>query len=287
MGVLGGTLLGSFILTNPQPIPTPSAYDTVKVYGGLTVDKVRGVRGVLSEEELDLISPLTEFEWTPETIYLANFNYDLTAGNISGVLNPIEKWILYRRRDTDTKFKLMANLSVSEVSFRDYEIKTNKKYIYRLFAESADEISAPLDSEIFTSDFYYWVMIDTITNRIYIFDLEANASSLSYGNSEIIYQSPFAQFPTISKTPTNYMQTTISALAGAIDYDTMEFIYPQDYLDEFVDYINNGNEKILKDPRGRGWIVKTSNFNHTYRQGTDVMYADINFDVKQVGVLDS
>lgn len=285
--ILGGAILGHAIMVTAQVIAEPAAYDTIKIYGNSIIDKVRAVSDTRTEQELTLMKPNQSFPWTSTTISYSEFNNDLSSGSIGQITSPIIGYSLYRRRTDGTVFTLISNLGVDDKEFIDYEAKNNKEYLYRLLAKSENEISSPLDADVITANFPNWYLIDEVTKEVFLFDLNLSSGTQSTSSSMKVYESSFTEHPYINHSKNKYMKGKISALAGVISDTTGELVYPQDYLDNLESFVNNGNTKILKDRRGRGWKVRTDAFNVSYMDATMEQLAKVDFDYIEVANLDS
>lgn len=286
--LLGGSIVGGSILFNAGITPPPTTYDTVRVYGQSRVDKIRILSEVLTEAQILAISPPDTFTWTPTTLLYAEFDDTLNAGNISGITNPITSWLLFRRRVEDTLFKQIATLAVGDSSYIDYEAKANKDYIYRLYAESSDELSNPLTADIVSTSYYNWSLTDPDTGQLYLFNLNLSSGSLSTSSSMHVYGNAYSEHPSVSFSDNKSIRGSIQALAGSVPFDgSTDLVYPQDYLDDLETFIHNGKSKILKDRRGRGWIVATDNFKSSYIDVVGDQIANISFDFVETANLDS
>lgn len=284
---LNGSLLGFSILVNPVPIPSPVIYDKITVYGGGIIDKVTATNETLTETKIRNMILAMNYPWDASVIMKAEFNNNLSAGNIEGIINPIEKWILQRRRLEDSTFKSLSEFDVAVDNYIDYEIKNNKSYIYRLFAQSSDELSAPLDAEVLVTDFNYWVLIEPISGKAMIFSLDTQSGTLSTSSNLNVYDGSYTEHPITSHSVSKYISGNISVTAGDIDGITGDLIYNQGYLDDMEDFISDSKVKILKDPRGRGWKVKTSSFSSNYNDRSLEQISTVSFSFIEVGNLES
>ena len=284
--ILGGAILGLSILPQYSAEPPESTYDTIRIYGESIVDKLRALTCALTEEEILAIKPNQEFDWTSDVILLAEFDNNLQAGNVITLTGAIEQWLLQRRRTEDTIYTELAELDVTVEEYIDYEAKSNKSYEYRLFAQSADELSAPLDADTLETRFDYYTLIEPISGVVYTFCLNTNTSPFATSNNLNVYEGSFTEHPYTSHSQNKYIKGTVNFLAGNIDNDGV-LLYPQDYLEDLEAFIHDGNEKIFKDARGRGWRVKTNLFTPQYKDRTVNQLASFSFNFVEVGNLDS
>ena len=286
---LTGSLLGYTVAPRLAPSQATSVFDTVKVYAtthSCIIDKIRVRNTVLTEEEVFALKPYEDFDWLPDVVMYADFENNLSAGNVTGLTNPIEKWLLFRKQVQENTFKSLGEFDVSIIEFIDYEIKNNKSYLYRLFAQSSDEVSAPLDADILQTDFNKWSLIDMNTKEVWLLSLDVQSGTQERKEHMTVYDGSFGEFPYESYSLNNYEESSVTITGGRISSNG-SFIYPQDYIDTFKDFINNGNRKILKDRRGRGWIVGTTRPTSNYVDDSREQLVSLTFSYTQVAELES
>lgn len=286
MNFLQGIFLGGSFFSKPESSTpfVPIEYDELEIFGDADgfVDKI-----YVTTESHGKMIPNIEPVWTPLVIIFADFFNSLSCGNIVGITNPVLNYIVYRRRDTDTIFKKLATIPVEQTEYNDYEVKSNKQYLYRVFAQSTDELSSPLDADPVDVKFETYSFTDEDTGETYVFSLDVSPSSIVTNSGLIVRESPYAEKPHINQRKTKYIVGNLSAVAGSIDIDTGELIYPQDYIDGMRDFFYNGKTKIYKDPRGRGWKVRTDNFVDSYKRYSPDQIANISLSFVEKKSLDS
>lgn len=288
--ILGGSFVGGSILVNlPKSIPT-SRYLDLKVNGSLIVDKIRVLSKELSEQEKDNLRPTDEYVWSDDTLLYAEFNNDLSAGNVGGLSDTVVGVQLFRREDDESTFKRIATIPISDIiagktSYDDYTATTNKSYQYRLYVETNTELSEPVDATPINTDFFYWSLINPETKQAYIFDLNLDSGSIASNTDMTVYDSAYTAKPAVSFSEKDYVSGSISCLAGHANVSdgSMVHYYPKDYISGLKDFINDKTEKYLKSRSGEIWKVLTSNFEWSYVDEVGEQIADIKFDFIEVG----
>lgn len=282
MSYLGGTIVGVSTFEGIASIIIGD-YTSSELYGGSSCfDNVRLINRKLSDAEFDALvlgeTPL----WTPETLMLATFDdSDLNAGNITGLTSPVTGYELFRKTEDELSFIKIADLPSTASSYVDITALPNVTYIYDLIATNEDERSNPIEGSI-TTNFYGIYLIDPITYKTYIFDLNLGFDTL---NSEMAYQryDGYNKFSGHSFGKRNFITGSISAIVD--EYTTSnQFTQTADFVKELQDFINNGEYKILKTRKGEIFKVHTMNFSsQVLNSAITAQPYSISFNFEQIG----
>jgi hypothetical protein len=126
----------------------------------------------------------------------------------------------------------------------------NKSYIYNIFPSTINEIGEPLETSELTTDYYGWFLIDEETGTCYEFNLNTQSGEIQTETDFTEYKN-YTKYPGFSIGDRKYIRGTVSAIVGEITVDG-KLDQTTDYLDGLRDFILNGKEKLLKNPKGHG-----------------------------------
>jgi hypothetical protein len=259
MSYIGGTALGvstflgidSFILGD---------FTGVSIYGGNSCfDNVRLLNKELTDEEFLAITIGTQQVWDTTVLFNATFNdSDLSAGNISGLTNPITAYDIFRKETGSQTFIKLDTVDVSVQEYIDITAKLNTTYIYDIVAKNSTERSNSIEGNI-TTDWYGTYLINPIDNTVYIFDLNYDFGGF---NTETAYQryDGYSQYSAYSFGNRNFKTGTISAIVNEEISSDGKPIQTIDFVNQLQSFINNGQYKILKTRKGEVLKVHTMNF---------------------------
>lgn len=250
----------------------------------------------LDGEELALITDYkNEPTWTIDTTLLNLFNQTLKAGALdSGEAAPT-KWRVYRQEVGSDVLVLAANLADGAKSFIDYNVCNNKQYLYQLFVETQSYITAPLSTNVITTDWSQWCLFDVLDtgtpdvyqmNQVFLFALDPNGGTLSNNLQTTLYNN-FTPFPKIHKASTNYYSATLQALLGHIDCGTG--LYSESGVDleaALKAFSTNGRKHFLKDIRGHIWQVEITALNFVERAQQPGLPYDVQITWAELGSAD-
>lgn len=289
---LSGSFVGGTFLPSIPLASTIVTYDKLEVNGELIVDKIRILSENLTDTAIQSLRPTDEYVWeVPTTMLLyAEFNDDLSAGNIGGFSDPATGLKIFRKESTESRFDLLTTIPIAEINagkqaYDDYTVVTGKTYDYRLYVETDTELSEPINTDPFTTDFFYWSLTNPVTEQVFLFDLNMSSGNITSNKDLTVYNQAYTAKPAVSFSDKDYITGSINCMAGqakVIDSLT-EFYYPIDYLDDLKDFINDKSEKYLKSRRGDIWKVVTSGFGSNYIDETGEQLANIQFNFTEVG----
>ena len=280
MHLNGNFLGGSFVVQTSPSFATN--YNKFRVNGNLTLDKVRNLSQVLTNQQLNQLSVFDEYSWSLTTRMYAEFNDNLNAGNVTGVETDLVGFDIFRKANDETIFTKIDTLEPNEKFFTDYAVATNSTYEYIIYALTEQEVSNPITSPPITLDFYSWSLTNPKTQEVYIFDLNTTSSPITHNTDFHVYDTAYTEKPKVSYGDKNYLSGTISALAGQVLQNGL-FYYPHDYLDKLSSFVNSKGPKYLKSRKGDIWIVHTSDFQFNYQDEVQEQIAMINFNFIEVG----
>lgn len=284
MSWLGGTFLGISYLNGYQGQPIPKKYNKIRIYGEGIYDNIHIRNFTYTQEDIVALSMSVQPIWDGNTIILAQFNNkNLEIGNITGLTEKIDFWEINRRELGGKILTKLATIPVSQDTYIDITAKPNKVYEYVVFGLSDNQISEPLLSSQVKSNFYNHLLIDPDTNRVFIFDLNAQTDSIENKTNTVKYESPFSKFPAFAEGMNDYLTGGISAIVGDIN-TSGNLDQSVDMLEELRAFINNGKYKIYKDRKGSAFKVKTHPISRSMVNDSIISQPNmIHFTWEQVG----
>jgi len=227
-------------------------------------------------------------DWDFYTVLWANFNGNLSAGNIEALLSQITSIRIKRRIVGEFDRTIIDEIPVNDVSdlsfiIEDYLTANDVLYEYSWVPTLNGVEGVPLTANIL-SQFNGIFVCDT--NTIYKF------LSASYGDSTQVQKiatfEPYGrQYPVyISNALTNYQKGSISGkILGNFEttgvFDRVEMVQEKN---AFLQFITNKQAKIIKDYNGNIWlvmIVDTPTVSYIPSWGNNMM--SVNFNWSEIG----
>ena len=81
-------------------MPLPKSYDEITLSGDAYFDYLWINQRVLTNDELEKVNVLNfRPQWEDSTILLANYDDSLSGGNILSLEEPVQSWLIYKRRE--------------------------------------------------------------------------------------------------------------------------------------------------------------------------------------------
>jgi hypothetical protein len=254
---LQGSFLNISFLGNVQPKPTKKTYNKIQYFGDITIDKVKIINYEMTDEELDNINVLNSLIWSPDTLFLAEFENGLGAGNVEHLNSPILSWQINRKEEKESTFKKLGVVDVNTVSFIDWKAQTDKNYTYDIIPITATEIGNALEVADISPYYTSWFLIDEQNNLSYEFYLNFEGGDLE-NVTDFTVMDNYTKYPSFNIGKRDYVKGTVSFIIGDIVYDGLD--QTVELLDNFKKFINNGKEKIFKSRKGNIWNVMTMNY---------------------------
>jgi len=277
---LSGSFLGGAFLSAPQQDQLSVIYDAIKINGECMIDNLRILNRSLTDEEKNNLSAGTEYVWTSNTILLCNFNGNTNAEDIN-IGDPITGFNVFRIKNDETLAELVVeNLSPNAEEYRDYVPTRQNSYQYLVYAQTAIELSEPMQSNTVEHDYCGWFLTIPYNNYAYKFDLNLSSNAVNRNTDITIYDTKYTKYPTISFSEKNYLSGSINCLVGYMEngiyIDTIE------YLDRLEADIIDGQIKELKNRKGEIWKVYTKDFTKKYDDKITDQIVSISFNFVEV-----
>lgn len=270
------------------------SYNKATLYGNSLTDYIHIGNKIDTQNEINAtLGYEYEPKWNSETVLFAPFTDGINGGNIVSLTDNVLFWQIYRKQPNDSILTFLYRVPVTQYSLLDFNILNNSEYQYVIFAETENYISAPMEQKGYTKavwgDWSICGLIETESKEIYNID-ENNIwlfnSNLESGtieqNLDKYTMENFTKFPKISSGKKNYLTGSIKALLGNVNPQTNEYSDTVEMYNRFVDFIADGNEKLLRDRKGNGWIVSTTGNNLQYIDYSADQMTNVTFSFTQI-----
>jgi hypothetical protein len=268
------------------------SYNKVSLIGNGIFDAVHVKNAILSDS--DIIELNTAETFGTQTVFLANFEGNLEAGNYTTVSKPITKWRIRRRRLGDFSNTILDDLDVTTVTYTDYLQANRTNYEYQVSPVSDDGTEGAPIISINQSDFFGWYLCSLDNETIYKFDMNIESDSIVLNMDTKLFEG-FTEYPVMRKGKRKYRsgglrtipyRISVGGLAGW--YETPygssgEMEINNELLRLVEDFISNGEPKILKNTSGDIFKVQTNGFSYQYMDTISEQPYTISFQWVQVG----
>ena len=200
-------------------------------------------------------------EWDFNTILKADFNGNVSAGNVDFTLNEVSGILIKHRiagtfEWTEVFYKDINTLEDFDFVFYDNFCKSNKIYEFAL---------VPVTNYIENN--YNIQSIESLFDGIYLFDIDKNYNlpfntkiNTSKRNTNVKIEPIESKYPytwNISKQRYDSGSLTTVLMPTKNGYIVNEH-HAQEYRKEFIEFLCNGQPKILKLFDGRIWMIQVS-----------------------------
>ena len=279
----------------PSNLVLPSGFNRVTLLGEQLIDYLWITNKVLTNAEILETEPYNYIpSWTPDTIFLANFDDTLQAGSIKTLNENIIKWLIYRKKNGNTSLDLVASIDAVHDFIMDYSVGNQTGYQYYIFPLTQNTIVSPIISDTITTDWWNWSLVDieesttkdlfyVNTDNIWNFELNIESGAMTQNLDKQTYVG-FSQFPKVSTGNRDYYTGSLSCLIGKITNNV--YIDTIDTQENFRKFIKNGKQKLLKDRKGNAFLVDTTGNSFDVTDTLSEQVVAISFDWIQIGTID-
>ena len=214
----------------------------------------------------DELSNHVNLEWDKDTILLAKFDENASAGNVNWSIDEVSHLLIKRKKIGDFKWITLEAHPIETVE--DFNIKNidltavpNYEYMYA---------AVPIIEGV--EGFYSTDTVDIKTDSLFIADSDEVWTTVfndNYLDSNAIMplntsQTMYSKFPTfVRNSVANYEEISVSAKffpfnEKTYDYDVYDDRKRIEYHNKAKAFLRNGKVKILKSMDGRVWMVYIS-----------------------------
>ena len=264
---------------------------SLKMFGGTHIDYIH-VEGTTANHDASLVNKYIPV-LNQNTILLLTFDGD-TGIKGTGLLGNLEgyTYTVYREDLTKgTTMNYVATITNGNLTVTDYNIVNNHQYQYLVFVETEDYICNPQETDIINTCWGQWELIGlkntensneyrVDTDNIWQLNLDLESAEQIQNIEKIEYKN-LTRFPKISQGEINYVSGTISCLLGQLNNEG-HYIESAEILEQWRDFIDNAELKLLKDRKGHSYIVQTMSSSNTTKDETMEQMNVISFGWTQV-----
>lgn len=283
MFLLSSSVFGEGVFSNTPPPRTE--YNKISIYGDCVVDGLH----VLDYEmnDVDILSQTTAPEYGINTILCANFDGGtLEAGSIvTSVPFPLTGYVVRRKiKDGSLNPILTTVNNPLAVEYVDHTPRNKISYIYEVTPVFEDgginrlEGRGVISREVYV-DYFGYILSDTSATPTisYTFVIELESDSFKSNKGFKLFEN-HTRFPAYRFNDRNYLSGSLSTIPLDDNLETSETL-----LQEIIDFINDGSEKILRTPSGRILRVVTMGASFKYMDRIPEQPATLKFDFVEIG----
>lgn len=283
-------------------------YDSIKILGSHTNAYVTAKKkdvsleqeGVSEVHDFSELSPENDIiqkpSWEHTTYMLASYlNKDtiLSASNytvseeITGYsIYREENGVLYHIADTDSLSKTIC----------DFNTKAKTKLSFYVYPKIATDdgkvrLSSPIVSDIIIPQWRCWSVIGlkkikknvyTVdTNNIWKFEFNLESGNLKDTIRRQVHNT-YSRFPKVMYGKQRYKEGSISCLIGDISSTNCDYHDSVEMMDRWDEFVNNGEIKLLKAPKGIIYPVDIYDSSYNIMDGYENEPVELSFNYVQV-----
>lgn len=207
----------------------------------------------------------TDIEWNSDVLVLATFDSkNLEGGNIGDLGPKLQSMQLKRREVGSSKWTSLAGYLITDLdnlnfAFADYFARgRDTKYEYSVTYVLKDGTELPYISASAVSDFYGAVISDGVIS--YHIFLDPKITSVTRNRESNVVTTLNSRYPYVFfGSEANYDSGTFSGtIIKRIGCDNWDIANSYQYREDYVNWLTNGQAKILKIEDGREWLMTVS-----------------------------
>lgn len=198
--------------------------------------------------------------WNDKTILSADYDINLTAGNVDFVVSNTSDILIKKREKGEFNWITMYQKSINSVDdfnvdFIDKYCKNHKTYEYACVGilNGAESNYNVVEIE---SDFDGMFILDK--THIYGTPMDNGSCDTTRNHYLTKQEFPAQKYPgSYSYSKTNYDSAEASGYFARFDTETCQFLTDDNinYMKEIIDFLSDNKPKILKVDDGRMWLV--------------------------------
>lgn len=287
MFLLSTGILGASSCSNVAPLK--QAHSSVSFYGGVSLDGVHAKGAEIPDNTILSINS-EELFFDIDTIFLANFENTLEAGSIMNNDTMITHWAIRRKESTDALNPLLATIPYDNIVsyYTDTMPKSKTEYVYSVAPISGtgnNRVEGRGIEGVGIVDFYGWTLSSISATPItYNFNLEINSEAIEAIKDFKVYQN-YTQFPAVRFGNASYKKGKLSTIPYIYNDSDNSYTIDVALLEDVVDFINDGNEKVLRNPIGQIFKVITHNASYQFFDKIPEQPYTLSFEFTQTGVV--
>ena len=210
---------------------------------------------------------------------ICEFNGGISGGNVENITSKVKKWLLYRGLQGASSMKLVSALEANETFFKDFTASKTHNYQYRLFAQTENEMSVPMDTNVVYCNYFGWFLIDEENQVAYSFGNNLEDTTISQVEDVTEY-STNKRFSVHSRGNMDYLSGSVTAV---VTDNCSAQIQTVEHLEELRNFILSDRPKIVKDNKGRAFYAFVDGYTESdVFNGADGDFKYITFNFKEM-----
>ena len=196
---------------------------------------------------------------------------------------------VYREKNNSNKLEYITRISEGTLSLIDYNVANQNNYLYYVFKEDKDYISAANTSNLVRTCWWNWSIVGlkksedgnyyVDTDNIWLFNLNVESADTTHNFSKTEYQN-LTRYPKISMGKMNYVSGSLTCLLGKISNN--KYYEPTEMTDAWRNFCVGGEVKLLRDRKGNSLIVEIVSESSNIMDETQEQARTITFSWTQV-----
>ena len=272
-------------------MPLPKSYDEITLSGDAYFDYLWINQRVLTNDELEKVNVLNfRPQWEDSTILLANYDDSLSGGNILSLEEPVQSWLIYKRREDAHALTFINEIPADVTKISDYAVNNHVDYQYVIFPVTENTIGDPMFSEISSSSWWNWCLVDIIpfenglnrwkpTGTFWIFTTNLKSGTTQQTIDTYTYDG-FLKYPKVSYGKRNYSKGSLNCFLSNVLNNS--YSDNAEMREEFKKFISNGNQKLLKDIKGSSYIVTITGASFKVEDDSSLLPIELTFEWTQI-----
>ncbi|EJE97750.1 hypothetical protein [Liquorilactobacillus mali] len=233
-------------------------------------------------------------EWEIKTIMDAKFNNDIEAGSIDGSGHKVTSISMYRREyKTNNDWQLVASFPYDEnydvYTVVDRFVESGRTYEYCIVPVATNTMGDITKSKPVTVE-YDDTFVSDLNNNVRL-DVDFEWGGATYNKNSSVATPLNGAYPIVSFGNQNYRTAEIKFLPLTDDQsegNATEINGRAERLnkDAAVQFLNNGEAKVIRRPDGDMFVCVTTNIKTTPKATGLAEIEDVTFDFTEIGKLD-
>lgn len=262
--------------------------DEIYIYPHVTMDFLHVERQ--SEKNADIY--VNQYIPSLNNNSVALITFDDNNNNCRGITDSALGYTfsIYREKDNSNELEYITRINEGALSLVDYNVANQSQYLYYVFKEDDDYISAANTSNVVNTCWWNWSLIGmnkgedgnyyVDTDNIWLFDLNIESADTTHNFTKTEYQN-LTQYPKVSIGKINYASGSLTCLLGKINNNS--YYEPAEMTNAWRDFCVSGEIKLLRDRKGNSLIVEIMDASSNVMDETVEQARTITFSWTQTG----
>lgn len=216
------------------------------------------VEDMLVTRDTNLPLPIDGYQWDYDTVLWAQFNENLSAGNMDFHINTIDAVLVKRRRVEDftwvSLFVVPVN-GVEDLSFDRFDttVASKQEYEYAI-VPMVNGMEGQYSVQRIRVDFEGMFIVGT--DKTFKSDMEAYVPTVSKDSKSVVVETLGRRFPfVINNSINDYYRGNANGVFARVGEDCeIDLSNSYSYRKELMSFLNNKKPKFLKVGDGRLWL---------------------------------